>query len=121
MNQMVMLVLDQVDRLDDVIEAWYQAGVGGITIMESTGGYRRRSYRRMARRFPFDFGHPDTLQGHYTVFAIVDGPDVVERCLIAAEQVVGDLALPNTGVFASWPLARVKGTVKVPSVGGKTG
>jgi hypothetical protein len=33
-------------------------------------------------------------------------------CLQATEALVGDLSGPNTGVFAAWPLALVKGLPK---------
>jgi hypothetical protein len=33
----------------------------------------------------------------------------VQTCLSATETVTGDLSLPNSGMFAAWPLATVKG------------
>ncbi len=48
-------------------------------------------------------------EGHITLFVIVDGEQMVQDCLHATEQIVTDLDGPNTGVFAAWPLAVVRG------------
>ena len=44
---MVFFVLDDPNRLDDLLAAWTEAGVTGATIIESTG-----MRRRMAQRHP---------------------------------------------------------------------
>jgi len=108
---MIMFVLDDPDQLDKLLEAWETAGVRGATIIESTG-IRRRQKKSLPMRYMFQtIG--DVEEGHYTLFAIVDSEDVVRSCLQATEHLVGDLDEPNTGVFAAWPLAVVKG---LPSI-----
>ena len=37
MSYLVVFVLDDIDRSQDVLDAWESAGVNGITIIESTG------------------------------------------------------------------------------------
>jgi hypothetical protein len=105
---MIMFVLDDPNSLDQVLEAWYELGVTGATIMESTGLHRRRQRQRVAMRYSFD-SNPLEESGNYTLFAIVANESIAEDCLRAVEQVVGDLDTANTGVFASWPLSVVKG------------
>ncbi len=110
--QMLMYVINDPDLLDDVLDAWHDAGIMGITIMESTGVYRRRPTLISAR---YAVGFPllvDSMEkGHYTLFATVDDGDQVERCLAATESVVGDLSMPNTGAFAAWELTLAKKTI----------
>lgn len=112
---MVMLVLDDCDCLDTMLDAWEQAGIGGVTIVESTGIQRRRVQRgRLPIRFDFEgLLHPDQ-EGHYTLFAIVAGEEMARRGLAAAESVLGDLDQPHTGVLAAWPLGLVKGVPGTP-------
>ena len=107
---MVMLVLDDINRLDELLEAWAMLGVSGATIIESTGIHRRRSTQRQVHT-RYNFGSLGVGQelGNYTLFTIVPDESTARRCLAAAERVVGDLAGPNTGVLAAWPLAVVKG------------
>jgi hypothetical protein len=103
----VMFVLDDPGRLDALLETWEEAGIRGVTIVESTGIHRRRK-----RILPMRYVLPSTgnvEESHYTLFAIVESDAVVRACLRVTEQLVGDLNEPNTGVFAAWPLTVVKG------------
>ena len=107
---MIMLVLDDCNCLDALLEAWEKAGIGGATIVESTGIHRRRVRRsHIPLRFDFEGLLRPDQEGHYTLFAIVPGEEMARRGLAAAEEVLGDLNQPNTGVLAAWPLGLVKG------------
>jgi hypothetical protein len=109
--QMVMLVLNRIELLDQVLDAWRAAGVGGTTIVESMGLYRHQQQRkRLHMRFHFEAGIPQGMQrSQYTLFAVVPDDECVERCRVAAESVMGDLGGPNTGILVAWPLGYAKG------------
>jgi hypothetical protein len=111
---MVMLVLDVVDRLDALLDAWHAAGIRGATIAETTGFYRRQTRRRhvAAPHAIGDMGPAGEEHDNYTLWTIVPDEETMRRCLVEAEKVVGDLDSPDTGVLAAWPLALLKG---VPS------
>ena len=112
---MVLCVLNDPDKLDAVLDAWDAIGVTGATIIESTGRQRRRAQRvRLPLRFGFEGAVGDCMECNYTLFAVVQGEDVVRKCIEATESVVGDLSGPNTGVIAAWPLSAVKGLPKTP-------
>lgn len=102
---MVMFVLDDTDRLDDLLKAWEEVGVRGATIVDSTGIHRRLG--RVPMRFLY--GSANEEAANQTLFAIVADEQQAVACLQAAEALFGDLNGPNTGVFAAWPLAFVKG------------
>ena len=109
---MIMLVLDDNSFLDPVFEAWSGLGVSGATIIESTG-----LYRRQLKHIPMRYAYGDTEleeDGNSTLFVIVESEKMVQACLQAVEQIVGDLNGPNTGVFSAWPLSITKG---IPSRG----
>jgi hypothetical protein len=107
MMYMIMLVLDNPDKLDGVLAAWENAGIRGATIVESTGIQR---LRRQPIPMRYVFSSPGfTEKGHLTLFVIVPNKRLVNECLRATEQVVTDLDGPNTGVFAAWPLSEVRG------------
>ncbi|MBN1437996.1 MAG: hypothetical protein JW929_01185 [Anaerolineales bacterium] len=104
---MIMLVLDDPDKLDQVLTAWQAVGIRGATIVESTGIQRLKSKQVPMR---YIFSAPGfTEQGHLTLFVIVQTRKLVQDCLRATQEVVTDLEGPNTGVFAAWPLAFVRG------------
>lgn len=110
---MIMYVLDNPDKLDAVLEAWNTVGASGVTIIESSGIFRQQLKRR---RIPLRFGFEHLMEraerGNYTLITLVEDETVVERCIAAVEQVVGDLSEPNTGVLAAWPLTVVRGVPK---------
>ena len=112
---MILFVLDNPDQLDELLEAWEAVGVGGATIIESTG-IQRRKRKLIPMRYVYQtVGNIE--ENHYTLFAIVESLDVVQACLAATEQLVGDLDKPDTGVFTSWPLEVVKGLPRKKEMG----
>jgi hypothetical protein len=109
------LVLDNPALLNDVLEAWSDVGVRGVTILESTGVHRVRS-RASTQDVPFMLGFSRLLRtdqvGHNTLFAVVPDMAIVERLVAATEKIVGDLSQPNTGVLFAVPVAAAWGLPK---------
>lgn len=108
---MLLFVLDSPEYLDDILDAWDAIGVSGVTIIESTGINRRRRATQVGT--PFMAGINRLMSGdeetHNTLFTIVQDETIVQKCLEAAESIVGDLDQPNSGVLAAWPITYVKG------------
>ncbi len=112
---MIMLVLNKVELLDALLDAWRAADIPGATIMESTGLYAREQRKHVAIRFPFERpGRWGEDLGHYTLFTIVCGEEWIARCEEATERVTGSLDDPHTGVMVAWPLAYGKG-IRAPT------
>lgn len=104
--EIVFFVLDDPEKIDQILDEWRAIGITGATVIESTG------FHRLKKRVPMPFAYtPGNIveEGHLTLFAIVKDSTVVKKCLSATERVVGDLNLPNSGVFASWKLDMTKG------------
>ncbi|MBN1303253.1 MAG: hypothetical protein JXA13_02370 [Anaerolineales bacterium] len=116
----VMLVLDDPERLDEVLDAWEKAGLRGATIIDSTGWQRRRIRRGLlGARFNFAaLEASGRIEHHNTLFVIVRDRDMVQETITATESIVGDLDGPNTGIIAAWPLDIVKG---LPPLNGQEG
>jgi hypothetical protein len=108
-------VLDDTALLNEVLEAWTDVGVRGITILESTGVHRVRS-RASAQDAPFMLGFSRLLRtdqvGHHSLFAVVRDLEIVDRVVAATEKVVGDLSQPHTGVLFAVPVAAAWGLPK---------
>lgn len=113
---LILFVLNDPEKLDDLLDAWEAAGAPGATILYSSGLGRVRlggGYRDDLPLIPSldDFiQHEEALSR--TIFAIVDAEALVDRIVAATEQVVGDLSLAHTGVMAVLPVARTYGLVK---------
>lgn len=109
---MLIMVLDDTGRLNDVLQAWEEAGVPGVTILESTGLARAlaRNHSYEAEATPNDPPARGRV-GHQTLFAVVDDIDVAARVADRVQAILGDLNNPNTGilflvpVLAAWGLS----------------
>lgn len=104
---MIMFVLDDIQFTDAILESWSTIGISGATIIESSGLHRRLN-KRVPMRYAFN-ASPSVETGNLTFFVMVETDKMVKDCLESIERIVGDLNLPNTGVFSSWPVSTVKG------------
>lgn len=109
--QTVFFILNDVDLLQEVLRAWQQVGVRGITVLTSTGMGRINNVmcRDDAPLFP---SLAEVLEQeqmtHRTLMSVVSD-EQVDPLLTATQQVVGDLSRPNTGLFFTMPVGRVVG------------
>ena len=107
---LLIMVLDDSTRLNEVLAAWMAAGVTGVTILESTGVNRvllRQRAELAYAGFSQIFGSGRV--GHNTLFAVVDNQDLAEAAVAATEDVLGDLTRPDTGLIFTVPVAQAWG------------
>jgi hypothetical protein len=112
-SYLLIMVLDDSNRLNEVLEAWRTAGIRGTTILESTGLNRvlpRHTAQPMFVGFSQMFGGGRV--GHQTLFAIIDSLELAEAAVSATEAVIGKLTDPNTGIMFVTPVLQVWGLPK---------
>lgn len=108
---LLMMVLDDTSRLNNVLHGWEEAGVRGVTILESTG-LARTLERHPARGALAGFGSVfgSGRVGHNTLFAVIDDIQVAGLVAERVQRILGDLNQPDTGilfvvpVLAAWGL-----------------
>lgn len=108
---MLIMVLDDIARLNEVLQAWMEAGVRGVTILESTGINRvlqRRHADPAFAGFSQIFGSGRV--GHNTLFAVIDSLEIAEAAVASTEQIVGNLNEPSTGIIFAVPVVQAWGT-----------
>lgn len=119
---MILFVLHNPELLDQVLNAWEEAGVGGVTILPSTGLARIRAkgaWRDDLPLFPSLEDFQEHLQNlNRTLITIVENDAVVDKVVAATQQVTGDLNLPNTGILSVLPVVRSYGLNRIPEVNG---
>ncbi len=108
------MVLDDSSLLDQVVEAWLDAGVRGLTVLDSTGVEGARGLSR-GDALPTFLGfcrlsHTDQYC-HYTLFTVADA-ETVRRVVAATEGIVGNLDAPHTGIMFTVPVSQVWGVVE---------
>lgn len=112
MYHMVLLIVNDLDRFPDVLDAWEVAQLPGITILESIGlGKIRRAALRedlplmpnLADLFASNESH------HRTLFTVVQTEEKVDEIIAITRKVLGDLEAPGNGVLFVLPVSRVVG------------
>ncbi len=112
---LILFVLNDPDRLEEVLSAWEAAGVNGITVLPSTGLGRIRQKEGLRDDVPLipsleDFYHHKSDINH-TLFTLVESEALAKKVLQATEAVVGNLDLPGNGILAILPTVSVHGIV----------
>lgn len=112
---LVLFVLNDPDKLESVLDAWEEVGVGGVTILHSSGlGKLRQNLFR--DDLPLILSLSDLMEHdevlHRTLFSVVEDMDLVEKLVAATQRVIGDLENPETGLLVVLPVAKVYGLNK---------
>jgi nitrogen regulatory protein PII len=110
---LVVCVLSAVDKCPDVLDAWEEAGVAGITILESTGMGQVRRHMAYRDDLPLMPSLVELFRGrevrHRTFFTLVQEEAMVDRLIAATEAIVGDMNKPDNGILFVLPVSRAHG------------
>jgi len=111
--QLLVLVLNQVDKLDELLKAFVNEGITGATIINSTGMIKELAghmeYQPIFGSHWFNIDH-DRKESKTLFMALSEEQVKKARQIIC--QVVGDLSEPNTGVLFTLPLISSEGIEK---------
>lgn len=113
MYSMVIFILNDPDYSHDVLNAWEDVGVVGVTMLDSSGlGHVRNAIHDDIPLMPSlsDIFKKSEAQ-HRTFFSVVED-DQIEAIVKATENVIGSLEEPNTGFLFSIPVGKVFGRSK---------
>ncbi|RPI87531.1 MAG: hypothetical protein EHM41_04555 [Chloroflexi bacterium] len=110
---LILLVLDNPELVEDLLDAWEEAGVTGATILHSTGLGRLRKGDGLRDDVPL-MPSLESLLDHVesfsrTIFTVVNDEAKVDGIVRATQSITGDLSLPNSGFMIVVPVARVYG------------
>jgi nitrogen regulatory protein PII len=110
---MILFVLHDPARLKEVLNTWHETGVSGITILPSSGFKRLQKSAIFRDDMPLMPNLDDLFQYeealNRTLMTIVPSDEMVDKVVNATQELIGDLNLPNTGILAVIPIARVYG------------
>ena len=115
MSRMIIMVLDDPDKLTDVMRVWQHQGASGITILESSGlGRALLAAGGMICRFSRGcaiFFRPARRTIVRCLPVVGDEVDV-EAFFTATEEVVGPLDAPNSGLIVALPVLAARGIMQ---------
>lgn len=111
----ILFVLHDVSNMKDLLHAWEEAGVKGVTVIFSTGLGRIRQNFGLMEDFPLFptmseiLDQVENMDLSRTLFSVVESDEIVKSVLEHTQKVVGDLSKPNTGILIVLPVAQVYG------------
>jgi nitrogen regulatory protein PII len=114
--KMILFVLHDIKKLQDLLDAWQEAGVGGATVLASTGIGRIHQASALRDDLPVMpslsdfFKQEDNLSR--TLFSVVKDDATVQKVRAATKRVIGDLSRPDSGLFVVLPVELADGLEK---------
>ncbi len=110
--KLLFFVLNETEKLDDVLTEMATSGINGATVIDSMGMARILSNHCDDNEIPFlgslrSFLNPEREKNNLIFTVIKDNQ--LETAVKAIESVTGDLSQKNTGVIFSVPVDFTKG------------
>ncbi len=108
--KLLVFVLNNEEHLEEVLEAYIEAGVTGATIIDSEGMGRFLTYE-----VPLFAGFKDFMKGNKpynkTIVSVVRDEATVQRLKSLVDERIGGLDNPGTGIMFTVPVDWVSGLV----------
>lgn len=110
--KMLILVLNKTNVLENLLTKFFEAGIKGSTIFNSTGMAQTLSGLDDGNFFAsLKFFLDPEQDENYTIMTVLPQQQI-ETYKKVISEVVGDLSEPNTGVLFTLPVEQVEGLPK---------
>lgn len=110
--ELLIAVINDVDRIDEVLAGFLEIGITGATVIDSEG-----MGRVLSHDIPIFAGLQTLISRsrpqNQTVFSVIDDPEKVERAFALLQDVCGRFEDPATGIAFTIPVSRVVGLAAV--------
>jgi CBS domain-containing protein len=112
MAYLLIVILEDLDRLPNLLAAWKRIGVPGVTIIPSVGGFRAETWLNKIGLGGLDrlFVRGDFQQR--TLFSIILDKELLERAISEADEVVEGFDRPHSGILFSLSIEDTLGVHK---------
>lgn len=109
--KLLVFILNKEEFLEEVLEAYVEAGISGATILDSEGmGYF------LAHEVPLFADFKGFMKGNKphnkTILSIVSDDSVIPRLKTLVDEVVGGLDTQGTGIMFTVPVDWVSSPIK---------
>lgn len=109
--KLLVFILNDEEHLEEVLEAYIEAGVTGATLIDSEGMGRFLTYE-----VPLFAGFKEFMKGNKpynkTIISVIRNEEVIEQLKKLLDPIVGGLANPGTGIMFTVPVDWAAGLVE---------
>lgn len=106
--QLLIAVINQEEKLDDILSGFLELGITGATIIDSEG-----MGHVLSHDIPIFAGLQTLISRsrpqNQTIFSVIDSEEKVEGAIALLQDICGDLNNPATGIAFTIPVNRVAG------------
>lgn len=108
----LVVILHNPDSLSRLLKAWDKAGVPGVTILPSMGGFQAQKHARRGGLGVLINMFTQDEPGQRTVISLIDEPETLERAISEADRVVKGFDSPRSGILFTFPIGDILGLQK---------
>ena len=109
--KLLVFVLNDEELLEEVMEAYIEAGITGSTILDSEGMGRFLSYE-----VPLFSKFKDFMKGNKpynkTIFSVIHSDEVINKAKELVDEIVGGLENTGAGIMFSIPVDWAVGLIE---------
>lgn len=106
--QLLIAVINQEDKLDDILAGFLELGITGATVIRSEG-----MGRVLSHDIPIFAGLQTLISRsrpqNQTIFSVINEPEKVAGAISLLQEICGDLNDPATGIVFTLPVNTVVG------------
>ncbi len=112
MAYLLVVILEDLERLPTLLKAWRRVGVPGVTLLSSVGGYRTETWLERVGLS----GLSRLLEGgevkQRMLLSLIDDEALLSRAIAEAEAVVEGFDRPHSGILFVLPVSEALGLRK---------
>lgn len=110
--QMLLIVLNQIEKLNALLDRFIEKGFSGATVLSSSGFVKEITGKRNTEDYPIFGLLRRSLSGFHdeskTIFMILK-EDQIETAKSTVREVIGDLSKPDTAIMCTLPVIDIEG------------
>lgn len=111
MAQLLVVIVDDTNKVPALLEAWQAVGVPGSTILNGVGGYRTKNWLQQVGLGSITEFIARKENETKLILSVIEDEETLQKTIEVTEMVVGDFSTPDTGLFFVVPLSYAKGIV----------
>lgn len=112
MTTLLVVILHDPSNISELLEAWKEIGIPGITILQSIGAHQITT---TAKRSSFQniISMLDQVKSQQrTLFSVIEDDALLERAIAEADRLVQGFDSPQSGILFTIPINKVLGLKK---------
>jgi hypothetical protein len=113
MTHLLIVILDDLERMPALLQAWRAVGLPGANILESIGDRRAITWLGRVGLGALDRLFEADEVRRRTLLAAVEDEQLLDQAIAEAERVVGGFDRPNSGLLLALPIAQARGLRKI--------